>query len=171
MRHQICLLWALLFLVSSTVHGWPSISTMLSNYPLYESYSTNQMIDLAGLPTWLYGSNTCAMRVSYAMIKSGYTINISSGQFNWSGVRASRKGNEKYIIRVATWRRYLESKKGLADVVSTSQSSYSGKKGIIVFQDCGFVTATGHVDLYDGSDCKGHCYFSSCNNIRLFEFS
>ncbi|KAK3753500.1 hypothetical protein QZH41_018001, partial [Actinostola sp. cb2023] len=150
---------------------WPSFSTLWNNYPTVSDYKGDALIDAAGLPTWLYGCNTCAIRLSYALIKSGHTIDIGDNEFNWSKVRALRKDNEKYIIRVATFRKYLEDRKGPASVVSKNKSDFLGKKGIIVFQNCpSFTTATGHVDVFDGNDCKGKAFFNDCSDIRLFEF-
>ncbi|XP_078575690.1 uncharacterized protein LOC144861592 [Branchiostoma floridae x Branchiostoma japonicum] len=119
-----------------------------------------------------------------------------TGDNPWSEVRDSR--GRPYIIRVATMRCYLENQQpwnrqnGRADVTGTSESDYRvranrknirlttsklqpfppGHQGIIVFQDCNFETATGHVDLWDGSGCVGSCrgYFSRCTDINLFEF-
>ncbi|XP_031561918.1 uncharacterized protein LOC116297769 isoform X2 [Actinia tenebrosa] len=151
---------------------WPSFSTLWNNYPTASQYKGDDLIDKIGLPEWLHGANTCAIRLSYALIQSGHTIDIKENEFNWSGVRASRGGNEKYIIRVATFRQYLENRKGPADVVSKSKADFLGKKGIIVFQNCpSFKTATGHVDVFDGQDCKGQAYFNECFDIRLFELS
>ncbi|XP_020896451.1 uncharacterized protein LOC110235338 [Exaiptasia diaphana] len=153
-------------------NGFPSFSTLQSNYPSYSTYDSDTgMVDHAGLRKWLYYKNTCAMRVSYAMIHSGHSISISSGECNWSGVRAARASgsyyNKKYIIRVGTMRCYLEKTIGAA--TTGTQSDFSGHKGIIVFQGCNFQVATGHVDLWDGSSCSGTCYFNSCNNVRLFK--
>ena len=51
--------------------GFPSFSTLQSNYPSYSTYDSDTgMVDHAGLRKWLYYKNTCAMRVSYAMIHS-----------------------------------------------------------------------------------------------------
>eukprot|EP00058_Branchiostoma_floridae_P012358 XP_002597846.1 hypothetical protein BRAFLDRAFT_130194 [Branchiostoma floridae] len=154
--------------------GWPSFSQLESNYPAYPGVffggkTWDELVDDEGLPAWLKGvtdKNTCAMRVSRALTHSGRQI--VPGSCNWSGVRDSSR--RPYIIRVGTMRCYLENQYGPADVTGSSESSFRGKQGIIVFQNCGFQAATGHVDLWDGSDCSGNCYFSACSNIRLFEF-
>ncbi|XP_070570325.1 uncharacterized protein [Ptychodera flava] len=127
------------------------------------------LIKKCKLPDWLIGANSCAIRVSYSFIASGRKFNdIKKGECNWAQV--VNGDGDKYIIRVATMRCYMESRKGPADIVSSSQSAFTGSKGLIVFQDCNFATATGHVDLWDGSKCAGTCYFSNCSNIRLFKF-
>eukprot|EP00058_Branchiostoma_floridae_P017108 XP_002602596.1 hypothetical protein BRAFLDRAFT_81870 [Branchiostoma floridae] len=157
--------------------GWPSFSELERNYPSYPlifgfgGLSWDELVDKEGLDAWLKGvtdKNTCTMRVSRALTHAGKEI--VPGSCNWSGVRDSK--NRPYIIRVATMRCYLENQYGQADVTGTSESAYRGHQGIIVFQDCGFATATGHVDLWDGSGCVGRCpgYFSRCTDIRLFEF-
>ncbi|EDO36259.1 predicted protein [Nematostella vectensis] len=160
------------FAIATT--GFPLFSTLWDNYPLVSKYSgRTAMIDAAGLGTHLYGANTCAIRLSYALIHSGHEISIEKGQFNWSEERATRATGRykdaKYIIRVATMRKYLEKVLGPAKMLSKNKSTYKGSKGIIVFQDCPkFTTATGHVDLYDGSRCVNKCFFDQCNNIHLF---
>lgn len=161
--------------------AWPSFSTMWTNYPCYEGStrcattynSKTELQKLAGLPRWLYNENTCAMRVSYALIQSGHSIGVTTSGYskwpcNWSGVKGN--GN-KYIIRVLVYVCYLQrNKKNVPDVTGSVESTFSGKKGIIVFQKCNFQTATGHVDLWNGSECAGKCYFDRCNKIKLWKF-
>ncbi|KAI8509067.1 hypothetical protein Bbelb_129150 [Branchiostoma belcheri] len=151
--------------------GWPTFSQLRSNYPRYYSIDWDGLVAQEGLSSWLYGvvdKNTCAMRVSRALTYAGRQI--APGSCNWSGVRDSQ--DRPYIIRVATMRCYLENQYGAADVTGSSESSFRGKDGIIVFQNCGFQAATGHVDLWDGYSCVGQCpgYFNACSDIRLFEF-
>ncbi|XP_078575128.1 uncharacterized protein LOC144861236 [Branchiostoma floridae x Branchiostoma japonicum] len=149
--------------------GWPKFSELKSNYPSYESIGWDGLVDKEGLDSWLKDvadKNTCAMRVSRALTHAGKEI--VPGSCDWSGVRDSK--NRPYIIRVATMRCYLENQYGPADVTGSSESDFRGRQGIIVFENCGFQAATGHVDLWDGSSCAGHAYFSDCSNIRLFEF-
>ncbi|XP_066298578.1 uncharacterized protein [Branchiostoma lanceolatum] len=125
--------------------------------------------------------NTCTMRVSRALTHAGKQIVppasrsdcsgwSPSGNKPWAGVKDNQ--GQPYIIRVGTMRCYLENEYGPADVTGSSESSFRGRQGIVVFQDCNFDSATGHVDLYDGSSCVGRCplYFSRCSDIRLFEF-
>jgi len=64
------------------------------------------------------------LKLFHIPFNSGHTIDIGDNEFNWSKVRASRKGNEKYIIRVATFRKYLEDRKGPASVVSKNKSDF-----------------------------------------------
>ncbi|XP_070570324.1 uncharacterized protein [Ptychodera flava] len=149
---------------------WPSFSTMWNNYPSYSRYSSEELIRKCKLRDWLLDLkpklNTCAIRVSNSLISSGKTLNDLSG-CNWSGTTTT--DGDKYIIRVATMRCYLENKKGSADVISSYESAFRGREGIIVFQGCSFATGS-HVDLWDGYTCAGQCYFSACNNNRLFEW-
>ncbi|KAI8485473.1 hypothetical protein Bbelb_368360 [Branchiostoma belcheri] len=154
--------------------GWPSFSQLRSNYPRYGSIGFDGLVDQEGLPAWLKGlkdKNTCAMRVSRALTHAGRQIDVSGTCYSkWSKVKDSQ--GRPYIIRVATMRCYLENEYGDADVTGSSESSFRERQGIIVFEGCNFIGATGHVDLWDGSNCVGRCpnYFGSCNNIRLFEF-
>lgn len=38
-------------------------------------------------------------------------------------------------------------------------ADFKGLKGILVFSVTGWGDATGHVTLWNGSDCGDHCYF------------
>ncbi|XP_077997623.1 uncharacterized protein LOC144450778 isoform X2 [Glandiceps talaboti] len=152
--------------IEKGANGWPSFSKLWGNYP---QDASRALIKKCKLPDWLIGQNSCAIRVSYSLITSGQKLNdIQKGECNWAQV--VNGDGDKYIIRVATMRCYLESRKGSADIVSSSKTSFQGYKGIIVFQSCKFQTATGHVDLWDGSKCAGTCYFDSCKDMRLFIF-
>ena len=60
---------------------------------------------------------------------TGHSISISSGECNWSGVKAARASgsyyNKKYIIRVKTMRCYLEKTLGAATTGTQSDFSVS----------------------------------------------
>ncbi|XP_070547549.1 uncharacterized protein [Ptychodera flava] len=148
---------------------WPKFSKMWNNYPRYSQYWSEELIHKCKLQDWLIRVNTCAVRVSHSLISSGKTINdIDQTGCSWYG--ATNTDGDNYIILVPTMRCYLEDKRGSADIISSNQTDFEGHEGIIVFQDCGFDIATGHVDLWDGNWCLGLCFFSRCNDIRLFEW-
>lgn len=58
-------------IVCSSFVVWPTFSTLWDNYPTASQYKGNDLIDKIGLPDWLHGANTCAIRLSYALIQSG----------------------------------------------------------------------------------------------------
>ena len=43
-----------------------------------------------------------------------------------------------------------------------------GKKGIIIFTDCNWTNASGHVDLFNGKEVEGHGYFNECGMVTLY---
>lgn len=170
MKTAVLLITVIFACAWSMGSGWPTFSKLKSFYPRYSSISFDGLVDQEGLDSWLKGlsnKNSCAMRVSRALTHAKQRINPS--HCNWAGVK-DREGRP-YIIRVATMRCYLDRNHGAADVTGSSQSRFRGHKGIIVFQSCGFATASGHVDLWDGYSCVGNCpYFDNCSNIRLYKF-
>ncbi|XP_002740825.1 uncharacterized protein LOC100367392 [Saccoglossus kowalevskii] len=150
---------------------WPSFEELWENYPNYRDWDSNTEIQrLCKLQTDLYGTNTCAIRLSHALIKAGHDLDdLKEGEFNWSGTHNCE--GDKYIIGAATMRCYLESRKGPASLISKDQTKYRGKKGIIIFEGtCGLRGATGHVDLWDGNRCAGSEHFNESKYIRLYEF-
>ena len=44
-----------------------------------------------------------------------------------------------------------------------------GKRGVIVFNDCGWNNATGHIDLFDGVSVEGSDYSEEAKEILLFQ--
>ena len=47
------------------------------------------------------------------------------------------------------------------------QGKLDGKKRVIVFEDCTFSDATGHLDLYNGNEVEGTGYFDRCNSYTI----
>lgn len=56
-----------------------------------------------------------------------------------------------------------------AIVKGRSPKDFKGKKGIIIFSDCNWRNATGHVDLFNGKTVEGHGYFDFCEAAILYE--
>ena len=102
--------------------------------------------------------NYCAVRVSYALIKCGHPIQIKSDYLD--------KNKNKYIIRAATMRTYLNDHY----LKEKEVESIQGLSGIVYFKDCGFGDASGHVDVivngkvadHDFSDKAKHILFWKC---------
>lgn len=44
-----------------------------------------------------------------------------------------------------------------------------GKKGIIIFKNCNWSDASGHVDLFNGEKVEGKAYFTDCGDVELYE--
>ena len=144
----------------------PAFSLMLANYPgkltsadvykliggkVYQNYLNN--------PTAY--QNSCSLRLSYALNASGASIPFISGQ------TGSGDDGNWYFYRVSNLTDYLSTTYGPPDLVGNS-ATFAGQNGIILFQDCGWSDATGHLDLWNGSSCSGHCYWDQCGSASLW---
>lgn len=79
--------------------------------------------------------NYCAVRLSYALIKCGHPIKRTSDYKDKSG--------NKYIIKAKTMEEYLNGYYKPGKAINSIQ----GLSGIVYFKDCGFDSASGHVDV------------------------
>jgi RHS repeat-associated protein len=144
----------------------PSFDQMLANYPgdlsspevykliggkVYQNYLSN--------PTAY--QNSCALRLSRALNYSGADIPFVRDQ---TGSGADGKW---YFYRVSDLYDHLSTTYGPADLTGNS-SVMAGQKGIILFQNCGWSDATGHLDLWNGSNCGNHCYWNQCGSASLW---
>lgn len=50
-----------------------------------------------------------------------------------------------------------------------SPKDFRGKKGSIIFTDCNWTDASGHIDLFNGKEVEGHGYFNKCGMATLYE--
>lgn len=149
----------------------PKFSDVWSNYPLqlgapdvyklvggnaYELYKTN--------PTDY--ANACALRLSRSFNYGGLTITSEA-----TGYKVSGGDGKKYLLRVQDMIAFVKANFGSPDFISTPNGQdksidFSGKKGILVFQVSGWRNATGHVTLWDGSECGDHCYFTHPTDLK-----
>ena len=100
--------------------------------------------------------NTCAVRMSYILNKSGALIPKIAGQ------TVSGANGHQYFYRVVNLIDYLKMQWGQPEVVKYPQlggGTLTGKKGIILFEVSGWYDARGHATLFNGSTCYDHCYF------------
>lgn len=109
--------------------------------------------------------NACPIRMSYALNKCG--ILIPSGK---KYAVVSGKDKKQYMYRVNDMIRYLEEVFGKPDftVKSPKKSSFSGRKGIIVFSGSGWSNARGHVTLWNGVSCSDACHFMGADENGTF---
>ena len=108
--------------------------------------------------------NACAIRMSYTFNKSGKLISKTDG--------AVSSGADKkwYLYRVKDFINFLKS--NYTDYeTATDISKFQGKKGVIVFEDCGWSDATGHVDLYDGEQVEGSDYSDKAKSMTLYKIN
>jgi hypothetical protein len=127
--------------------------------------------------------NTCVVRLSKAFNASGepipgpteaknYNMEVVSGRDKQ--LVDGRYQKQWYAYRVREFHQYMISKYGQPKVsvkgTGTIPSETKGKKGVIEFVVDNFSDATGHFDIWDGSECKYKCYFDRANSIHLWEF-
>ena len=108
--------------------------------------------------------NACAIRMSYAFNYSGKEIKKSDGNVS------SGADKKWYLYRVNDFIKFLDS--NYSDKEETTNiADFQGKKGVIVFKDCGWSDATGHVDLYDGNSVEGSDYSDKAKKMYLYKFN
>ncbi|MFL5786867.1 MAG: T6SS effector amidase Tae4 family protein, partial [Flavisolibacter sp.] len=152
---------------SSEKQKRPSFSSMNSNYmgskytadEVYNSIGGNVLKNHISDPDNF--SNSCALRLSKALNKSGVKIP------NVKGKTLKGADGSYYFFRVSDLKVFLINKFGKPDVKGT-ESSLSNEKGIILFDNCDFSDATGHLDIWDGKTCKDECYFERCNSAKIW---
>lgn len=121
-------------------------------------------------------ANTCALRMSVALNKSGNDLDTkvknSKGQTMYT---LEGSDNKDYALRKNDVKDYMKGKYGGADISTKSTdkdfdaqiAKIQGQKGVIVFDVTGWGNATGHVTIYDGSGNCGHdCYFKDAINAE-----
>lgn len=109
--------------------------------------------------------NGCAIRLSYAFNYSGVPISPSDG--------AVSSGADKkwYLYRVSDMKKFIIKHIGGTPLKGSTANSFKGQKGVIVFNDCNWSDATGHVDLFNGIQCEyeaANDYFNNCNSELLY---
>ena len=110
-------------------------------------------------------TNTCCIRMSYAFNYAGYEF-----KQNEYGTTSSWGDGKYYIFRVKDFKSFLDDKYSSKKYIYQDKSKLDSKKGVIVFEDCNFSTATGHVDLYNGNEVEGTGYFNECSTYTLYQF-
>ena len=154
---------------------------LLHDYPTPQKYPID--VDPAGNPTiWdLIGGevasmrnnpayrNTCAVRLSYALNRSGWPIPRSAG-YTLSGSDQMR-----YLVRVKDMDKYLTSQLGSPQGFDPAdwQARLAGQTGIIEYEPKPHVwsNATGHFSLFDGVtnvDGPDHNYTSLASRIYFW---
>ena len=144
----------------------PPFSELWSNYPQGDSDTAKAAIGGALNLPWV--TNTCVIRVCHALILSGFEISSAHG------LNTAKGGNGKrYGFRVREFETYLRAEVGspTTTVASPKASHFGGQQGIICFEVSGWADATGHFDLWNGSN-PGHAeYFSLSHEAHLWAIS
>ncbi len=106
-----------------------------------------------------YGwKNTCAVRMSYILNKSGVAIPALKGQ------TVTGADGKNYFFRVKDVITYLTQRWGKPDLIMqyppSGGGAVSNQKGVILFEIAGWQDAAGHATLWSGTGCYDHCYFN-----------
>ncbi|WP_436872654.1 type VI secretion system amidase effector protein Tae4 [Acinetobacter haemolyticus] len=105
-------------------------------------------------------ANACALRLSRSFNYGGMPIKKTT-----KGYKVSGGDSKLYLLRVREMINFVENNLGKADISikpnnnEDVSSQIQNKKGIIIFNVTGWGDATGHVTLWNGSDCGDSCYF------------
>ena len=107
--------------------------------------------------------NACAIRLSYAFNYSGMPIS------QYDGKVSSGKDNKWYLYRVEDMKNFVKKHIGGTPIKGQSAIDFKGKRGIIIFTNCNWSDATGHIDLFNGQEVEGKGYFNKCDTAILYE--
>ena len=157
---------------------------------LLRSYPQGSVEDLRimiGRPAETWISNTCAIRVSYAMNEAGFLIDRSvqdeksltnpDGKINYITDKSGVRNGRVYVYRVDELARYMLKKYGKPQIWGKGgkkggdemRRAVQGKKGIIIFVVKSWTDANGHFDLWDGSKASHDDYFSVASDVFLWQ--
>ena len=100
--------------------------------------------------------NACPIRISYVLNMTSFPIQKSTQYAMVSGA-----DNRQYIYRVSDMMSYLERTFGKPDktVKSPKLSDFANMKGILVVKGYGWSNASGHITLWNGTQCADTCHF------------
>lgn len=172
-------------LVGFDALGRVTYSKLAANYPKPSDYPTditmtNNIWQLIGGMV-LYNAktrqfkNSCAVRLSHSLNKSGETIPFIKGQTSSGKKRIQGKvtTNWWYIYRVSQMKTYLTQKYGKPTIYRKKEKfKKCSSKGILVL-DINWSDATGHATLWDGKKTidDSDRYFDEPNAIfNLWRF-
>ncbi|MFP6686524.1 MAG: type VI secretion system amidase effector protein Tae4 [Polyangiaceae bacterium] len=145
------------------MRGLPSFSQLWSNFPRGTSEQAKAAIGGNLNLGWV--TNTCVIRVCHALNLSGWAIASAPG------LSTARGGNgQRYAFRVSEFRSYLGGEAGPPTqvVASPRAAQFGGQRGIICFEVSGWADASGHFDLWDGSQCAHAEYFSQSHEVAFW---
>jgi hypothetical protein len=122
----------------------------------YELFKTN--------PTGY--ANACALRLSRSFNYGGVTITKGA-----TGYKVKGGDDKNYLLRVKDMISFVKANFGSPDVTAKPNgkdvsANFKGKNGILIFAVSGWGDASGHVTLWNGSDCGDHCYFTHPNQPK-----
>jgi hypothetical protein len=141
----------------------PPFAELWSHYPRGDSSTAKATIGGNINMDWV--TNTCVVRVCHALIMAGFEITSAHG------LTTARGGNGKrYGFRVSEFEPYLRAEVGppTLTMASPKASHFGGMSGIICFEVSGWSDATGHFDLWNGSEAGSGEYFSLSHEAHIW---
>ena len=155
----------------------PPFALLSASYPSYWIFPSPKTVQklIGGEVQDPDITNTCTIRLSHALNGAGVAI-----PRNFRAVTNRRGANKAYyIIRVADFRGFMESRFGPPNVDLRKQAGgtfdrkqIEGYQGVIAFE-IGFRDATGHFDLwfqdrFSHESSAGKDYFALASRISLW---
>lgn len=149
-----------------------SFDTLNANYSSSTSFKPNFVSpqDLFAEIGWeeflnnpLY-ENTCALRISLALVKSGFKIaprshNILKGDHAGKGVQVSMRRLADLLATPA----YLGKPEEYTE--QTAKPGIGARKGVVAFNEVRGYAGGGHIDLVtgaaDAAQCASRCFYES----------
>ncbi|MEI7870432.1 MAG: type VI secretion system amidase effector protein Tae4 [Candidatus Methylumidiphilus sp.] len=158
----------------------PSYETLWVVYPDYVNYPNPEDVKIliGGKVNAAWITNTCAIRMSRALNYSGIVLPKSAVGMN----TISGSDKKRYAYRVRELRKWLNVTLDtpVFDITKKAgtvfdKSTIAVFKGIIAF-DIAFSDATGHLDLWDGSNITSEShmsknYYDSATRITVWKSS
>ncbi len=145
----------------------------------YPNGSVEQFKAIIGRSQDNWITNTCAMRVSYAMNFSGveqFRIDRSllgaEKNINYITDKSLPRKGGVYIYRVDELANYMMKRYGKPQIWAKGgdlSRAVKGKTGIILFVVNGWTDATGHFDLWDGEKAAHEQYFDKSSDVFLWQ--
>lgn len=154
----------------------PAFYKAWAGYPPYDSVPSTELRSKVGFGEWV--TNTCAVRGTLSVMNMG----LNPGKIGYTKWRAKGK---RYLIRVLEMEQFLLATFGKPYAVGGAgvrtnrldeqrnrvydeNPAIKGKAGIVRYSDCGWSDATGHIDVWDGTNIRGHTYASKCKKIEVW---
>ena len=158
---------------------FPDFGRLWSSYPNGEPDAVKKLIGGAVNADWIV--NTCTIRMSRAFNYTSPDWHIPFGhkyvdQSAEPKVLNTIKGADglRYAFRVAEFLKYLKEKFGKPQIRvfkargEGMPQQFAGRRGIVVFNDCGWSDATGHVDLWNKDQIKHEAYWEQAKEVYLW---
>ena len=154
----------------------PMFYKIWQGYPPIDKVPSPELVASLGFGAWI--TNTCAIRTTLSLRNAGYKPG-EIGRTKW------RANGKRYLIRVKEIDPFLTATFGAPYIVAgpgiatgrknaegneiyDHPKAFQGKAGLIMYTNCNFDDATGHFDVWDGTNIRSHGYPDRCKTMSLF---